>query len=128
MFTSTSTTSVDVINENTEILPIGEYEITLSANCSYDATNSDGVIEFQFDEAPISDTTGNNEVYRLEFKESGGDTPPGSGTNQKDTFHLTFPISVTVSESKNILLQIKSEAAAVEMNIWNTYIKLIRVK
>lgn len=118
---------LDVINETTASLPVGFYLIHISANVSYDASNSDGIINFTFDGVPISGTTGNNEIYRLEFKDSGGNNPPGAGTNQKDTFSLHFPIQVTNPTAKNIVLSIIPEAGGVEMNMWNAAITLFRI-
>lgn len=118
---------LDVINETTTVLPVGFYYLIVSANVSYDANNSDGIVNFTFDGAPISGTTGNNELYRLEFKESGGNNPPGAGTNQKDTFCLHFPINVTNPTAKGVVLSIIPEAGGVEMNMWNAAITLFRI-
>jgi len=119
---------LDVLNVNTSAaLPVGFYLLHISANVSCNATNSDGIVNFTFDGAPISGTTGNNELYRLEFKEAGGNNPQSSGTDQKDTFSLHFPIRVTNPTVKNIVLSIIPEAIGVEMNMWNAAITLFRI-
>lgn len=127
---NTNTSNVvelSVISANTSLLPIGSYIIMISANVSYDATNSDGIVNFTFDGNPVSSTTGNNEIYRLEFKEAGGNNPPGAGTNQKDTLSVSRVINVTSPGVKPLNLSIISEANGVEMNMWNASIILYRI-
>jgi len=119
--------NLDVINANTIDLDIGNYLLVISANISYDATNSDGIVNFTFDGSPISSTTGNNEIYRLEFKEAGGNNPPGAGTNQKDTLSIIRPVTVSVAGTKNVTLSIIPEAGGVEVNMWNTSIIIFRL-
>lgn len=125
--TNTTTTPVDVLNETTSALSVGTHEITISGTVSCDSTNSDGIVYATFDGTPLTGTTGNNEIYRLEFKDSRGDNPPGAGTAQKQPFTLTYPVQVTVAGAKSIIIQTASETGGVEMNIWNLYVKTIRI-
>jgi len=118
---------LDVLNVTTTSLPVGTYQLQISANVSCDSTNSDGIVNLTFDGNPITPTTGNNEIYRLEFKEAGGDNPTGAGTNQKDTLSFIYPVVVSVAGTKDIILSIITEIGGVEMNMWNASITLFRI-
>jgi len=124
--TNTSATPADALNENTSNLPVGDYELTISANVSCDSSGADGIVFLTFDGNPITGTTGNNEIYRLEFKDNAGDNPPGAGTAQKDTLYLSYPVTVGVAGVKPVVVQIAPETNGVEMNIWNLYVKLTK--
>ena len=124
---NTTTTPQDVLNVNTTNLPVGTYELTIQGNVSYDASNSDGIVLATFDGSAITGTTGNNEIMRWEPKENGGNNPPGAGTDQKVPLSFTYPVVVGAAGAKNIVVQIQAGAGGVEMNVWNLYVKLIRI-
>jgi len=119
LITTTIPLGVNIFNVNTSAISGGDYIMILSFNISTDSTNSDGIVNITFDGSPLTPTTGNNEMRRLEMKDSGGNNPPGAGTNQKELSTLIFPLIGLTSGSKNINVSIAPETAGVECNMWN---------
>ena len=113
---------VMVINTNTSALTTGDHLIMISTNASCDSNSSDGIIFFDFDGSPLTPTTGNSEIWRIESKDSAGNNPPGAQTAQKHAVSIIYPVTVSTAGAKSVRLYIRPEANGVEMNTWNTSI------
>jgi len=116
-------TPLQHINKSVNIQRENVYKVTVSFNYSCDSTKDDFIATLTFGGIPAT-ARANNEIFRIESKDSSGDDYDGRGTNRKRAFNQVYYFTLNTIGSKNIILSYYCNNKKVKTAMWNASVEI----
>lgn len=123
--TNTTTTLLNKFDENTTLLPTGQYKIKINYSWNINSTRDDFESYFFINDNSVGvDTTGL--IHKQEPKDQAGDFE-NTGSLQKMSFQKDLYYTVTTPESINLKLGFNSNNNNNKTSMFDASIELIRI-